>query len=85
MQSKMWTSTSIHQPLVEGSLGEWAPQNEAGGFPGSPVVRAPRFHCWGHGFDPWSGNLRSCMLRGMAKKTKTKTNQKQTQKTHIFL
>ena len=25
-------------------------------FPGSPVVRTPRFHCWGPGFDPWSGN-----------------------------
>ena len=25
-------------------------------FPGSPVVRTPRFHCQGPGFDPWSGN-----------------------------
>ena len=25
-------------------------------FPGSPVVKTPRFHCRGHGFDPWSGN-----------------------------
>ena len=25
-------------------------------FPGSPVVRTLRFHCKGHGFDPWSGN-----------------------------
>ena len=24
-------------------------------FPGGPVVKTPRFHCWGHGFDPWSG------------------------------
>ena len=25
-------------------------------FPGPPVVRTPCFHCWGPGFDPWSGN-----------------------------
>ena len=25
-------------------------------FPGDPVVRAPCFHCRGHGFDPCSGN-----------------------------
>ena len=25
-------------------------------FPGGPVVRTPRFHCRGQGFDPWSGN-----------------------------
>ena len=25
-------------------------------FPGGAVVRTPRFHCRGHGFDPWSGN-----------------------------
>ena len=25
-------------------------------FPGGPVVRALRFHCRGHGFDPWLGN-----------------------------
>ena len=25
-------------------------------FPGGPVVRTPRFHCRGHGFDPGSGN-----------------------------
>ena len=25
-------------------------------FPGSPVVRTLRFHCWGSGFDPWLGN-----------------------------
>ena len=26
-----------------------------GYFPGSPVVKTPRFHCRGHGFNPWSG------------------------------
>ena len=25
-------------------------------FPGSPVVRPPRFQCRGHGFNPWTGN-----------------------------
>ena len=25
-------------------------------FPGSPVVRTPSFHCWGPGFNLWSGN-----------------------------
>ena len=24
--------------------------------PSGPVVRNPRFHCQGHGFNPWSGN-----------------------------
>ena len=25
-------------------------------FPGSPMVRNPRFHCWEQGLDSWSGN-----------------------------
>ena len=25
-------------------------------FPGRPVVKTLRFYCWGHGFDPCSGN-----------------------------
>ena len=25
-------------------------------FPGSPLVKTPRFHCGGHGFHPWLGN-----------------------------
>ena len=24
-------------------------------FPGGPVVKTPRFHCRGHGFDLWLG------------------------------
>ena len=31
-------------------------QSEVRDFPGGPVVKALRFHCRGHGFDPWSGN-----------------------------
>ena len=27
-----------------------------GEFLGGPVVKTPRFHCRGRGFDPWSGN-----------------------------
>ena len=27
-----------------------------GDFPGGPVVKTLRFHCRGHGFDPWLGN-----------------------------
>ena len=27
-----------------------------GDFPGGPEVKTPRFHCRGHGFDPWLGN-----------------------------
>ena len=27
-----------------------------GDFPGSPVVRTPRFLCRGYGLDPWPGN-----------------------------
>ena len=34
-------------------------------FPGDPAVKTPRFHCGGHGFDPWS--VRSLVLRGAAK------------------
>ena len=30
-----------------------------GDFPGRPVIRTLSFHCRGHGFDPWSGKLRS--------------------------
>ena len=32
------------------------------------MVRTLHFHCRGHGFDPWSGELRSCMPCGVAKK-----------------
>ena len=34
----------------------WLKKHEVGGFPGCPVVRTPRIHSRGHGFDPWSGN-----------------------------
>ena len=41
-------------------------------FPGGPVVRTPRFHCRGSGFNPWSGELRSRKPTGMAKKERNK-------------
>ena len=37
-------------------------------FPGGPVVKTPHFPCRGQGFDPRSGNLRSRMPQGVAKK-----------------
>ena len=30
--------------------------NQSLDFPGGPVVKTPRFHCRGHGFDPWLEN-----------------------------
>ena len=32
------------------------PYLKASDFPGSPVVKTPRFQCRGQVFDPWSGN-----------------------------
>ena len=32
-------------------------KNRCREFPGGPVVRTPRFHCWGAGFNLWSGDL----------------------------
>ena len=43
-------------------------------FPGGPVVKTPRFQCRGRGFDPWSGELRSHVPCGVAKKKKKKFN-----------
>ena len=37
-------------------------------FPGGLVVSTLRFHCRGHGFDPWLGELRSCKPCSTAKK-----------------
>ena len=37
-------------------------------FPGGPAVMTPHFHCRGHGFDPWLGELRSHMPCGKRKK-----------------
>ena len=31
-------------------------KTKVGKFPDSPVVRTPCFHCWGPGFNPWTGN-----------------------------
>ena len=31
-------------------------KRHSGEFPGGPVVRIPRCHCGGPGFDPWLGN-----------------------------
>ena len=45
-------------------------------FPGGPVVKTLRFHCRGHGFDPWSGKIPSRAARCDQKK-------KQNRKTKI--
>ena len=37
-------------------------------FPSSPVVKTPHSQGREHGFDPWLGDLRSCMLHSIAKK-----------------
>ena len=43
-----------------GEAGEGAVEETrqvgTGGFPGGPVVRAPRSQFRGRGFDPWLGN-----------------------------
>ena len=43
-----------------------------GEFPGGPVVRTLCFHCWGPGFNPWSGSwdLASCVVRPKKKNYK---------------
>ena len=41
-------------------------------FPGGPVVNTPCFQCRGPDFDPWVGELKSCMPHSVAKKKKRK-------------
>ena len=43
-----------------------------GDFPGGPVIRTLRAHCWGHGLDPWSvvRELRSHRLQCAIRKKK---------------
>ena len=41
-----------------------------GDFPDHPVVKTPSFHCRGHGFYPWLGNLRSHLPQMWPKTTK---------------
>ena len=42
----------LRRPAPPGSLLEMCTQD----LPGGPVVKTPSFQCWGHQFDPWSGN-----------------------------
>ena len=49
---------------------------DPGDFPGGPVVKTLCFHCRGNGFDPSSGEIRSCMPQDVAKKTPKKSNTK---------
>ena len=34
------------------SLGNWLQEDRSWAFPGASVIRTPRFHCRGHGFNP---------------------------------
>ena len=43
------------------------------GFPGGPVVKTLCFQRTGHGFNPWSGELTSCMPRSAAEAKQNKT------------
>ena len=52
---------SVHQAVensvrCSGERLELETQIYASESPGGPVVRTPRFHCRGHGLDPWSEN-----------------------------
>ena len=48
------------------------PSKEKRGFPGSPVVKNPHFHCRRHMFDPYSGNFDSAYLGVWSKQNKNK-------------
>ena len=52
---------------------------------GGPVVRTLSFHCRGHRFNPWSGNLRSCRPRGTAKKKKNTHTHKNNKKLIVVI
>ena len=73
-----WRSEDIHINLA--SILEYHNTHEKafGDFPGGPVVKNLCFQCWGHGFNPWSSEIRSSMPLGMAKRLKGEKNQ------HIF-
>ena len=43
-----------------------------GDHPGCSVVKTPCFHCRGHRFNPWQGNLTSHTLPDAVKKKKKK-------------
>lgn len=55
----MWlTQMETFSRRTTGTLqrhSHWLKKHEVGGFPGCPVVRTPRIHSRGDGFDPWSG------------------------------
>ena len=56
---ELWlTATAPHpESVIPNTISLGHDQNSKfGELPSGPVVRAPCFHCMGHGFDPWSGN-----------------------------
>ena len=65
IKSKNVKTKSLHRSLTSVpalELDSCAPQNRTikrkGGkeFPGAPVFETSCFHCWGSGFNPWSGS-----------------------------
>ena len=52
------------------TIGYLILKNSFRDFPGGPMVKTLCFHYRGHGFDPWSRELRSHMPCGTAKKKK---------------
>ena len=56
--TEMRTETILSvRNVVYGEIKEGGDRSRVlGDFPGSPVVKTLRFHCRGHGFDPWPGN-----------------------------
>ena len=75
---RAWSAVPVSAPFCERSM--WAvkfsrqsssiERTYVWDFPRGPVVKTSRFHCKGHGFNPWSGNLRPHMLGSAAEKTK---------------
>ena len=53
-------------------------------FPGSPVVKTLRFHCRGHGFDPWSVQERKKGRKEGRKKGRKERRKKERKKTPML-
>ena len=69
------TNTLLVLPLHMVDISKHVFNIQMRGFPGGLVVRMLSFHCRRH-LDPLAGELRSHILRGMAKKKKKKNTHK---------
>ena len=65
--------------------GEREVKKERRNFPGDPVVKTPRFHCRGHGFDPWWANedLAHAEWHGQKKKKKERNGRERRKRGRI--